>query len=120
LLQAVGNLVDNALRYGDGEIVLRSRPLPGGVELEVSDEGEGFEAGLADRAFERFARGDVARTRDGTGPGLSIVRAIAEAHGGSAEIMPGPGATIRISLPDGLMPSSGSSQFVGVDSESAK
>jgi signal transduction histidine kinase len=98
LQQALGNLVDNALRYGGGEIVLRSTSTDGLVELSVSDAGPGFPAELGDRAFERFARGDGARTRGGTGLGLAIVKAIAAAHGGSAEIVPGPGATVRISL----------------------
>jgi two-component system, OmpR family, sensor kinase len=101
LRQALGNLVDNALRYGQGEIVLRSRRTGSGLELEVSDQGEGFTAGFAERAFERFARDDLARTRDGAGLGLSIVRAIAEAHGGRAEVVAGQGATVRIWLPDG-------------------
>lgn len=103
--QALGNLVDNALRHGDGDIVLRSRRAGTGVELEVSDRGPGFEPGIADRAFERFARGDRARTRGGTGLGMAIVRAVAEAHGGRAEIVPGgEGATVRIWLPDGTAP----------------
>ncbi|MEA2333498.1 MAG: hypothetical protein QOH58_3636 [Thermoleophilaceae bacterium] len=97
--QALGNLVDNALRYGEGEIVLGSRGEDGSVELRVADHGAGFDAGLDDRAFERFTRGSVARTRGGTGLGLAIVRAIAEAHGGTAEIVPGAGATVRIALP---------------------
>jgi signal transduction histidine kinase len=92
--------VDNALRYGQGEIALSSRRSNGGVELEVSDQGEGFAPKFADRAFERFARGDRARARDGTGLGLSIVRTIAEAHGGHAEVVPGSGATVRIWLPE--------------------
>jgi len=100
LRQALGNLVDNALRYGDGDIVLRSRAVETGSKLEVSDHGEGFSEDFAERAFQRFARGDLARTRDGTGLGLSIVRTIAEAHGGTAEVVPGAGATVRIWLPD--------------------
>jgi signal transduction histidine kinase len=99
--QALGNLVDNALRYGAGEIVLRARNSQPGVTLEVSDAGQGFGHDIADRAFERFARGDGARTRGGAGLGLSIVRAIAEAHGGRAELVPGEGATVRIWLPGG-------------------
>jgi two-component system, OmpR family, sensor kinase len=99
LRQALGNLFDNALRHGEGTIVLRARSSPSGPQLEVSDEGHGFPPELADRAFERFARGDAARTRDGTGLGLSIVRAIAQAHGGRAEIIAGDGATVRLSLP---------------------
>ena len=98
--QALGNLVDNALRHGAGEIVLRARRAGAGVELEVSDEGAGFAPGFAERAFERFARGDVARTSEGAGLGLSIVRAIAEAHGGRARGRAGqPGATVRLWLP---------------------
>jgi two-component system, OmpR family, sensor kinase len=102
LRQALGNLVDNALRHGGGAIELRSRraEADGGVELEVADGGPGFAPELAGRAFERFARGDAARTRGGTGLGLAIVRAIAEAHGGRAEIVDGaPGATVRLWLP---------------------
>jgi signal transduction histidine kinase len=100
LRQALGNLVDNALRYGDGDVVLRSRAVDGAAELHVADSGPGFPPELGERAFERFIRGDSARTRGGTGLGLAIVRAIAEAHGGSANIVPdGPGATVRISLP---------------------
>jgi len=98
--QALGNLVDNALRYGEGEIVLRAQYSKPGVTLEVSDAGEGFGPDIAGRAFERFARGDGARTRGGAGLGLSIVRAIADAHGGRAELMAGNGAGVRIWLPD--------------------
>ncbi len=100
--QALANLVDNALRYGDGEIVLAASPLPGGgVELSVADDGPGFPADLGERAFERFARGDLARTRGGTGLGLAIVRAIAEAHGGRAEIVSDGSTCVRIVLPVG-------------------
>jgi signal transduction histidine kinase len=98
LQQALGNLVDNALRHGGGEIVLRSAARDGLVELSVSDAGAGFPAEFEERAFERFARADSARTRGGSGLGLAIVKTIAEAHGGSAEIVPGAGATVRISL----------------------
>jgi two-component system OmpR family sensor kinase len=104
LRQALGNLVDNALRHGAGDIVLRARrsEADGGVELEVTDDGPGFDNDLADRAFERFARGDAARTRGGTGLGLAIVRAIAEAHGGGARIVTegARGATVRLWLPE--------------------
>jgi signal transduction histidine kinase len=100
LRQALGNLVDNALRYGQGEVVLRARRAGPGLALEVADQGEGFTAAFAARAFERFARDDLTRARDGAGLGLSIVRAIAEAHGGRAEVVAGAGATVRLWLPD--------------------
>lgn len=114
--QALGNVVDNALRYGRGEITLRARRAGPGVELEVRDRGDGFAPDFAERAFERFARGDRARARDGTGLGLAIVRSIAEAHGGRAEAAPGAGATVRIWLPDRPGTDSGSSQTAGVAS----
>jgi two-component system, OmpR family, sensor kinase len=99
--QALGNLVDNALRHGSGTVVLSARSRPDGVEMAVSDEGSGFSDELAPRAFERFTRGDAARTRGGAGLGLAIVRAIAEAHGGSAAIEDGAGAssTVLLRLP---------------------
>jgi two-component system OmpR family sensor kinase len=96
LRQALGNLVDNALRHGEGAVVLRAQADDGGVSLEVSDGGAGFAPDIAERAFERFARGDRARTRGGTGLGLAIVRAIAEAHGGRATL---DGATVRVWVP---------------------
>jgi two-component system, OmpR family, sensor kinase len=103
LRQALGNLVDNALRHGAGDVVLRARRSEpdGGVELEVADGGPGFDPDLAGRAFERFARGDAARTRGGTGLGLAIVRAIAEAHGGGARLVRDgdAGAAVRLWLP---------------------
>ena len=84
LEQALANLVDNALRYGNGAVELLAHSDDGRVELHVRDEGSGFPPELLGRAFERFARADPARTAGGAGLGLSIVRAIAEAHGGSA------------------------------------
>ena len=86
LEQALGNLVDNALRHGSGEILLRATPSDGLVELHVTDEGSGFPPEFLERAFERFARADLARSRGGAGLGLSIVQMIAEAHGGIARV----------------------------------
>jgi two-component system, OmpR family, sensor kinase len=98
--QALGNLLDNALRHGAGAIELEAGERGDALELEVRDEGPGFPAGLSDRAFERFARGEPAGARSGAGLGLAIVRAIAEAHGGTAEIITGSGgATVRLRLP---------------------
>src|SRR5439155_20829097 len=84
LEQALGNLVDNALRYGRGRATLRAADANGTVELAVEDQGDGFADGFADRAFERFSR---AHHEGGwAGLGLAIRRVIAEAHGGSAEL----------------------------------
>ena len=95
--QAVGNLVDNALRHGRGRILVEARR--GGdstVELHVRDDGPGFPQGLAAHAFEPFSRGDAARTGPGAGLGLAIVDVIARAHGGSAHVE---GADAWIELP---------------------
>ena len=77
LEQALGNLVDNALRHGSGRIRLRAAADDGRVALEVLDEGGGVPAEFAARAWEPFSRPDEARGRGGTGLGLAIVAAIA-------------------------------------------
>jgi two-component system, OmpR family, sensor kinase len=82
--QALANLVENALQHGAGEIGLRVVAADGAVEIHVEDRGPGFPPEFIDRAFERFSRGDAARTGGGTGLGLAIVEAIARAHRGSA------------------------------------
>jgi two-component system OmpR family sensor kinase len=101
LEQALANLVENALRHGDGEVRLQAAPIDGLVELHVTDEGRGFPPQFLGRAFERFARADGARSGSSAGLGLSIVRVIAEAHGGSAHIAnnDGGGADAWIALP---------------------
>jgi two-component system OmpR family sensor kinase len=99
LCQALGNLVENALRHGDGDVGLLARHSAEGVQIDVTDEGPCFPTDLAGRAFERFARGDRARTGEGVGLGLSIVQAIAEAHGGRAAVVTSAHTTLRIHLP---------------------
>jgi two-component system OmpR family sensor kinase len=83
--QALDNLVANALEHGEGAITLFAIERDDTVELHVADEGQGFSADFAPRAFDRFSRGDKARSRGGAGLGLSIVELIARAHGGAAE-----------------------------------
>ncbi len=97
--QALGNLLDNALRHGEGEVLIAGGAQGESVFVEVSDDGPGFPPGFEAGAFERFSRADQARTEGGSGLGLAIVRAIAEAHGGSAGIGGGGGTTVRIELP---------------------
>ena len=84
LEQAIGNLVENALRHGDGSVRVWSRRMNGRIQIHVSDEGSGFPPEFLPHAFERFRRADTARASEGTGLGLAIVQAIAEAHGGRA------------------------------------
>jgi two-component system, OmpR family, sensor kinase len=100
--QALGNLVENALEHGEGEITLRARQAGGEVTIHVEDQGPGFAPDFVGRAFERFSQGDASRTSDGTGLGLAIVEAIARAHRGSAHAAnrEGTGADVWIELPD--------------------
>jgi signal transduction histidine kinase len=102
LRQALGNLADNALRHGEGSVLLAARPCSAGVTIEVSDEGAGFGAEIVERAFDRFTRGDEARARGGAGLGLAIVRAVVEAHGGAVEGVEGRGGMVRITLAEAL------------------
>ena len=101
LEQALGNLVDNALRHGSGAIRLEARQIGGLLELRVSDDGTGFPPEFLPYAFERFSRADVARAGSGAGLGLAIVDAIARAHGGTAQAgnKPDGGATIVMRIP---------------------
>jgi signal transduction histidine kinase len=99
--QALGNLVDNALRHGDGTVTLSAGRRDGEVELAVADEGRGFPPAFAAHAFERFSRADPARTGPGAGLGLSIVEAVAEAHRGRAAVASGRGrgAVVTVTIP---------------------
>lgn len=86
LQQAINNLVDNALRHGQGDVLMRAQASSDALEISVSDQGPGFPREFAPQAFERFTRADPARTRGGSGLGLAIVSAIVRAHGGEAEV----------------------------------
>ncbi len=99
--QAVGNLIDNTLRYGAGTITLSARSAGDRVEIHVADEGAGFSDWLLPRAFDRFSRADPARQRGGVGLGLAVVQMIAQAHGGraGARNLPTGGADVWLSLP---------------------
>ena len=130
LRQVIGNLMSNALSHtpddtpidvlirsgnldevppppvksGDGEPPAAHTPHPGSrpaAVLEVRDHGPGLTADQAEHVFERFYRGDQARTAGGTGLGLAIVAALVAAHGGTTWVRsrPGDGAAFSIALP---------------------
>jgi signal transduction histidine kinase len=106
----LGNLVDNALAVvaSGGAIRIETRPVVDAagvagpaIALSVADDGPGFPPGGTGRAFERFYRGDPARSGAGSGLGLSIVRELALAHGGAAiaENLSPRGARVSVILP---------------------
>jgi heavy metal sensor kinase len=98
--QALRNLLENAIRHTPrgGHIRLTAERVDETVRFVVEDPGPGFPAGLLLTAFEPFVRGpDGAATSEGAGLGLTIVRAVADAHGGSASAENGP-AGARVTL----------------------
>jgi signal transduction histidine kinase len=99
--QAIGNMVDNSLRYGAGTIVLSAVSRNGEVEVHVADRGPGFPPEFLDRAFERFSRRSPSRGDGGSGLGLAIVRTVARAHGGEAHAanLDGGGADVWMTIP---------------------
>lgn len=103
--QVLGNLLENAVRHGEGTVTIDVAPAPvrGGEEgtaVTVSDEGPGIPEESMGRVFTRFWRGS---RRGGTGLGLYIVKGIVEAHGGTITVgrSPGDGAEFRFTLPVG-------------------
>ena len=102
LRRVVRNLVDNAAAHARSRVELRLDVRAGHVVLDVVDDGPGVPEEERARVFERFRRGDPARTRgvSGTGLGLAIARSLAERAEGRLELLDqGPGATFRLVLP---------------------
>ena len=94
LAQALANILDNAVKYtpAGGAIMLRVRRRSSGeIEFSVTDTGPGVPEGDRERVIQRFVRLENSRNEPGAGLGLSLVRAVAEAHGGRLELDEGPG-----------------------------
>jgi signal transduction histidine kinase len=112
LQRVLFNLIQNAIRHtpADGSVTVAASVNGGSIEVEVADTGEGIGPGDRERVFEPFYRGgsEGPRTRKGAGLGLTICRAIVEAHGGEIWLAESSeGTRIRFTLPR-AKPSSGS------------
>jgi signal transduction histidine kinase len=103
LAQAIGNLVDNAIKYcpAQGTVTLRlTRGGDGGIDVTVRDTGPGIADAEKPLATERFFRGTTSRGIPGVGLGLSVVAAVARLHGGGFTLADGnPGVIARLSFP---------------------
>jgi len=104
--QVLRNLLTNALRHTPrgGQVTVSAGQSEDGVEIVVTDNGEGIAPGDLPRVFDRFYRGDRSRSRaeGGAGLGLAIVRAMVKAHGGQVSVAsdgPGQGSTLSFTLP---------------------
>jgi len=101
LLRVVRNLLDNAARHARSRVEVSLNESATAVTLRVVDDGPGIPAADRERVFERFARLDDARGRDGGGAGLglAIVHDVVVAHGGSVAVENVPGAAFTVKLP---------------------
>lgn len=106
LRQALANLVDNAIKYTPegGAVTLTARQRPDGVAFEVRDTGPGIPAAQQPRVWDRLYRGEAGQRERGLGLGLSLVRAVVEAHGGHADVhsTPGEGSVFTLVFPVSL------------------
>ncbi len=103
--QALANLLDNAVKYTpeDGHIAIRCRSSGEQVEVTFKDDGIGIPESEQSRIWDRLYRGDKSRTQRGLGLGLSLVKAVVEAHGGSVTVQSseGSGSEFTVLLPVG-------------------
>ena len=119
LAQALGNMVDNALKYAPvrGAIAISAQRLDADtVQIVVADNGPGIPVHERTRVIERFYRVDASRGTPGVGLGLSVVSAVARLHGGTltlADNHPGLRATLRIGAMTAAAPGSGSVPAAG-------
>lgn len=105
--RAVGNLLDNALRFTPdrGSIQISVRAGPEASEVIVSDNGSGIAAEHLPRVFDRFYRADPSRSSQGAGLGLALVKSIVDLHGGSARIASdrSRGTSVTLVFPNGAV-----------------
>ena len=98
--QAINNLVDNALKYtpAGGKVAIGTRAEPGAIVITLADNGPGVPAAERDAIFRRLYRGDASRSQRGLGLGLSLVKAIVEAHRGTVAVDDAPGGGARFTV----------------------
>jgi signal transduction histidine kinase len=103
LQQVAANLIDNALKYTPpgGRVDVEVTQDGGKARLKVRDDGPGINPDELPRIWDRLFRGDASRTERGLGLGLSLVRAIVKAHGGTVDVESalGNGSTFTVALP---------------------
>lgn len=108
LRQVFANLLDNAIKYTPegGRVTITTRNEPGQVVVLFHDTGMGIPADEQDKIWTRLYRGDKSRSQRGLGLGLSLVKAVIEAHGGHATVSstPGEGAEFAVVLPKAAVP----------------
>lgn len=95
LVQVVTNLVDNAVRHGEGTVRVTTEVYDGAVRFHVDDDGEGIPEGIRTRVFTKFWKHGA---RGGTGLGMYIVNGLVRAHGGELSIGESPSGGARISI----------------------
>ncbi len=107
LEQVAANLIDNAVKYTPpgGHVDVQVRREEVAAVLRVHDTGPGIPPDELPRIFDRLFRGDTSRAERGLGLGLSLVKAVVEAHGGTVDVVsePGRGSTFSVSLPINVM-----------------
>ncbi len=103
--QVAANLIDNAVKYtpAGGQVLVDAEALGGRAVLRVRDTGQGIPAQELPRIWDRLFRGDRSRHERGLGLGLSLVKAVVEAHGGTVDVSSrtGQGSTFTVTLPRG-------------------
>jgi signal transduction histidine kinase len=103
--QTIANLCDNAVKYGGAaqgwsEIVVETKRVGANAEISVADRGPGIASADREKAIARFARLEGARSRPGSGLGLSLAAAVARLHGGVLRLEDNaPGLRVVLSLP---------------------
>jgi signal transduction histidine kinase len=101
--QVIANLLDNALKYSDnsGQVTITARRENANAVITISDRGIGIPAHEIEKIWDRLYRGDRSRSQRGLGLGLSFVRAIVQAHGGTVHVQSAinKGSTFTVMLP---------------------